>query len=302
MELKPLYDVIIIGGSYAGLSAAMALGRSLKNTLIIDNGIPCNRQTPHSHNFITQDGEKPKVIAERAREQVAQYKSIEFLNAKAIKGKKLEGKFEIQTEEGDKIFAKKLIFATGIKDLLPEIKGFTACWGISVIHCPYCHGYEFKGKKTAIMIDNEKAFHIAQLVNNLTDKITILTSGKTYFSDVQLQKLKDHHIDIIDKEVLEIVHHLGNVNAVTFTDGSQVPFDAIYASVPFIQHSQIPQELGCELNEQGYIKTDSFQMTNIEGVFACGDNTSPMRSVANAVAAGNLTGAMVNYILTEENF
>lgn len=302
MELKPLYDVIIIGGSYAGLSAAMALGRSLKNTLIIDNGIPCNRQTPHSHNFITQDGEKPKVIAERAREQVAQYKSIEFLNAKAIKGKKLEGKFEIQTEEGDKIFAKKLIFATGIKDLLPEIKGFTACWGISVIHCPYCHGYEFKGKKTAIMIDNEKAFHIAQLVNNLTDNITILTSGKKYFSDVQLQKLKDHHIDIIDKEVLEIVHHLGNVNAVTFTDGSQVPFDAIYASVPFIQHSQIPQELGCELNEQGYIKTDSFQMTNIEGVFACGDNTSPMRSVANAVAAGNLTGAMVNYILTEENF
>ncbi len=302
MELKPLYDVIIIGGSYAGLSAAMALGRSLKNTLIIDNGIPCNRQTPHSHNFITQDGEKPKVIAKRAREQVAQYKSIEFLNAKAIKGKKLEGKFEIQTEEGDKIFAKKLIFATGIKDLLPEIKGFTACWGISVIHCPYCHGYEFKGKKTAIVIDNEKAFHIAQLVNNLTDNITILTSGKTYFSDVQLQKLKDHHIDIIDKEVLEIVHHLGNINAVTFTDGSQVPFDAIYASVPFIQHSQIPQELGCELNEQGYIKTDSFQMTNIEGVFACGDNTSPMRSVANAVAAGNLTGAMVNYILTEENF
>lgn len=302
MELKPLYDVIIIGGSYAGLSAAMALGRSLKNTLIIDNGIPCNRQTPHSHNFITQDGEKPKVIAERAREQVAQYKSIEFLNAKAIKGKKLEGKFEIQTEEGDKIFAKKLIFATGIKDLLPEIKGFTACWGISVIHCPYCHGYEFKGKKTAIMFDNEKAFHIAQLVNNLTDNITILTSGKTYFSDVQLQKLKDHHIDIIDKEVLEIVHHLGNVNAVTFTDGSQVLFDAIYASVPFIQHSQIPQELGCELNDQGYIKTDSFQMTNIEGVFACGDNTSPMRSVANAVAAGNLTGAMVNYILTEENF
>lgn len=302
MELKPLYDVIIIGGSYAGLSAAMALGRSLKNTLIIDNGIPCNRQTPHSHNFITQDGEKPKVIAERAREQVAQYKSIEFLNAKAIKGKKLEGKFEIQTEEGDKLFAKKLIFATGIKDLLPEIKGFSACWGICVIHCPYCHGYEFKGKKTAIMIDNEKAFHIAQLVNNLTDNITILTSGKTYFSDVQLQKLKDHHIDIIDKEVLEIVHHLGNVKAVTFNDGSQVPFDAIYASVPFIQHSQIPQELGCELNEQEYIKTDSFQMTNIEGVFACGDNTSPMRSVANAVAAGNLTGAMVNYILTEENF
>ncbi len=302
MELKPLYDVIIIGGSYAGLSAAMALGRSLKNTLIIDNGIPCNRQTPHSHNFITQDGEKPKVIAERAREQVAQYKSIEFLNAKAIKGKKLEGKFEIQTEEGDKIFAKKLIFATGIKDLLPEIKGFTACWGISVIHCPYCHGYEFKGKKTAIMIDNEKAFHIAQLVNNLTDNITILTSGKTYFSDVQLQKLQDNHIEIIDKEVLEIVHHLGNVNAVTFTDGSQVKFDAIYASVPFIQHSQIPQELGCELNEQGYIKTDSFQMTNIEGVFACGDNTSPMRSVANAVAAGNLTGAMVNKILTEGNF
>jgi thioredoxin reductase len=111
------FDVIIIGGSYAGLSAAMALGRALRNVLIIDSGSPCNKQTPHSHNFITQDGEKPKVIADKAKAQVLKYNTVEFLNGLAVSGIKNENGFTIKTQTNAEFKAKKLVFATGVKDI-----------------------------------------------------------------------------------------------------------------------------------------------------------------------------------------
>src|SRR5690606_33256973 len=143
--------------------------------LIIDSGLPCNRQTPHSHNFITLDGEKPSAIAQKAKSQVMAYPTVQFYNGLAVYGKKTKTGYEIGTKDGQIFSAKKLLFATGIKDIMPDIEGFQECWGISVIHCPYCHGYEYRGKKTAIMANGERAFHIASLVHNLTDNVTILT-------------------------------------------------------------------------------------------------------------------------------
>lgn len=296
------FDVIIIGGSYAGLSAAMALGRSLRRVLIIDSGAPCNKQTPQSHNFITHDGEKPKVIAEKAKAQVLEYDTVKFLNAIAVKGEKSENGFTITTEKGEEFTARKLIFATGVKDIMPDIKGFAECWGISVIHCPYCHGYEYRKRKTGIMANGDRAFHITTLVNNLTDEITLLTSGKAEFNAEQIGKLKKHEIAIIETEVVEIEHKDGHIKTVVFKDGSKTNFDAVYAAIPFRQHSDIPESIGCELNENGYIKVDEFYKTNVAGVYACGDNTTMMRSVAFAVYAGNVTGAMVNSELCGEQF
>jgi len=296
------FEVIIIGGSYAGLSAAMALGRSLRNVLIIDSGLPCNRQTPHSHNFITQDGEKPAVIVEKAREQVLKYDTVKFHNDLAVSGKKTENGFSITTKTGETFTANKLIFATGVKDTMPDINGFSACWGISVIHCPYCHGYEYRRRKTGILANGERAFHVASLVNNLTDDITILTSGKANFKPEQITKLDSHRIKVIETQVSEIQHESGHVRNLVFTDGSKMSFDAIYASIPFTQHSDIPVSLGCELTEQGHIKTDMFQKTTVDGVYACGDNASMLRSVAMAVSSGNIAGAMLNNELTGERF
>ena len=144
------FDIIIIGGSYSGLSAAMALGRALRNVLVIDSGKPCNRQTPHSHNFITQDGKTPEEISTVAKAQVAQYPTIEFYQGVATAAKKEAEAFVIATQQNKSFRAKKLILAMGIKDIMPNIAGFKECWGISVIHCPYCHGYEVKHQKTGI--------------------------------------------------------------------------------------------------------------------------------------------------------
>lgn len=297
-----IFDVIIIGGSYAGLSAAMALGRSLRNVLIIDSGLPCNRQTPHSHNFLTQDNKTPKEISMLAMQQVEKYSSVKFYKGFASIGTKKADGFEIITDTKDKFRAKKLIFATGIKDIMLDIKGFAECWGISIIHCPYCHGYEYRNQDTAILANGGNAFHLASLVNNLTDKITILTTGKADFSSEQFDKLNKHHVKIIETKISEFDNKNGDIQNVVFTDNTAISFDAVYAAVPFIQHSEIPVALGCELSEHGYIKVDDFQKTTIQGIYACGDNTNMMRSIANAVYSGNLTGAVVNGELSNEEF
>lgn len=296
------FEVIIIGGSYAGLSAAMTLGRSLRKTLVIDAGNPCNRQTPHSHNFLTQDGRTPQEISDIARTQVAKYDSIQFYDGFALHGKRSAAGFEITTSSGDVFTAKKLALATGVKDLMPDINGFAECWGISVVHCPYCHGYEIRGKKTAIIANGEKASRLAALVNNLTKAVTILTSGTQNIEAEQIEKLKQHNIHIIEKEISAIEHQNGQLEKIVFKDGSSESFDCAYASIPFEQSSGIAEELGCAFTEHGHIDVDSMQKTSEEGVFACGDNSSMMRSVATAVYGGNITGAVINHELVQAHF
>ncbi|HLW31561.1 MAG TPA: NAD(P)/FAD-dependent oxidoreductase [Aequorivita sp.] len=296
------YEVIIIGGSYAGLSSAMALGRSLRRVVIIDSGKPCNIQTPYSHNFLTQDGKTPQEIYTRAKNQVRKYKTVMFFSGVAISAIKTANGFEITTDTNDKFAAGKLIFATGIKDIMPNIKGFGDCWGISVIHCPYCHGYEFKGKPTGIFANGERGFHLASLVNNLSDNVTIITNGQAEFNREQIAKLEAHEIEIIETSLAEIEHENGKIKSVIFSDGTRKKLDSLYAPVPFAQHSEIPVSLGCELSDRGYLKVNLFQETSVPGVFACGDNSNMMRSVANAVYSGNLTGAVINGKIVEEKF
>lgn len=297
-----IFDVMIIGSSYAGLSAAMSLGRSARRTIVIDSGDPCNKQTPHSHNFLTQDGKTPAEIAATARKQVEAYPTVNFLNDLAIEGRRTDAGFEISTASGQILEGKKLVLATGIKDTIPDIKGFQECWGISVIHCPYCHGYEFREQKTAIMTSEARAMHLVSLVLNLTKDLTVLTSGTPDFSGDDLEKLRRHNVQIIPGEIAEILHHNGQISHVVFKDGTRAGFDAVYAGLPFRHHTDIHASLGCALNEQGYIKIDNLNQTTIPGVFACGDSTFPLRSVANAVAMGNFTGAVVNRELAEEEF
>jgi thioredoxin reductase len=296
------YDVIIIGGSYAGLSAAMALGRSLKSTLVIDSGKPCNRQTPHSHNFLTRDGETPKEISTAARQQVEEYETVTFYNGFAASGKRIPNGFKITTQSKDSFYSPKLIFATGIKDEMPDIPGFSDCWGISVIHCPYCHGYEYRSQKTGMLANGEKACHLASLVNNLTDDLVLLTNGKSDFAPEQISILSKYNIQIEESKVAEIEHQKGSLKQVILANGNAIELDALYASILFTQHSEMPVSLGCELTEQGYIEVDDFQKTTVPGVYACGDNSSPMRSIAHAVSAGNVAGAMANMELTSERF
>jgi thioredoxin reductase len=296
------FDVIIVGGSYSGLAAAMALGRALRKVLIIDSEQPCNRQTPHSHNFITHDGKTPAEIATLAREQVKMYNTIEFFNGLATSGRKTETGFEIQVASGETFTAEKLIFATGIRDILPGIDGFEACWGISVLHCPYCHGYEMRNEKTGILGNGEFGFDFARLISNWTNDLTLFTNGHSTLTADQREKLENHHIGIVEKEIERLEHRNGYLQNIVFKDGTKSSVKAMYAPGPFEQHCTIPQSLGCELTEDGYIKVDPFQETTLNGVFACGDNAARMRTVANAVAMGTTAGITASKKIIFEEF
>lgn len=296
------YDVIIIGGSYAGLSAGMSLGRSVRNVLIIDSGEPCNRQTPHSHNFITHDGKTPKEISDLAREQVAAYDTVQFHEGSVVKVGKTDKGFETETLAGEKFYAKKLILASGVKDLMPNISGFPECWGISVLHCPYCHGYEVRNEITGILSDGDMAYDFSKLVYNLTKDLFLFTNGPSVLSEEQKHKLAENNITLVEDEVENIEHENGNIRKIIFKTGKEISLKVLYAKIPFEQNINASGDLGCELTEQGFIKVDMMQKTNVPGVFACGDNVTMMRSVANAVAQGNFAGAVVNKELTEELF
>lgn len=302
MKESPEFEVIIIGGSYAGLSAAMALGRSLRKVLIIDSGKPCNRQTPHSHNFLTQDGQTPLSISSQARKQVEAYPSIQFFEGLATDGRKTEQGFEISTHSKQRFSAKKLIFATGVRDLMPAIDGFASCWGISVIHCPYCHGYEVRGQKTGILGNGEYGWEFSKMIHHWTKDLTLYTNGPSGLSTEQKEALHKHNIPIIEKEIDRLHHNQGRVESIVFKDGSQSPLSALYARAAFEQHCDIPQKLGCELDENGYIKVGYMPTTSVPGVYACGDNTTQMRAVSNAVAQGTFAGAALNKELIEEEF
>lgn len=296
------YEVIIIGGSYAGLAAAMALGRSLRKVLVIDAGKPCNRDTPHSHNFLTQDGKTPTEIASISKKQVEAYESISFVSDLAVNGKAIENGFEILTEQGSKFFGKKLIFATGIKDILPEIPGLKSCWGKSVIHCPYCHGYEVRNQATGILANGDFGFEFGKMISNWTKDLRLFTNGKSTLTEEQASLLQRKNIKIIETEIEEIIHQNGQLEKILLADGNTFTLKAMYAKPDFEQSTSIIASLGCGLKTNGYVEVDQMQKTTVPGIYACGDNTNMFRSVAFAVSSGTMAGAACNKELIEEGF
>ncbi len=296
------YEVIIIGGSFSGLSAGVALGRALRHVLIVDGGNPCNRQTPFSHNFLTHEGKTPKELNLLGRKDLYKYKTVDFVEAEVIAAKETMSGFEIMLEDKSIYAAKKLIFATGIKDLMMPIPGFQECWGISVVHCPYCHGYELKNLKTGLLANGEEGFKFAALLSCWTKDLTLFTNEKSILTNDQRNMLETHNIYINELTINEIEHKDGKIQQLIFADGTNLPIEVMYTVIPFEQHCRLPLELGCDLTDRGYIKIDGAHRTTVPGVFACGDNSSRMRTVANAVAMGNTAGQMVNRELIKDIF
>jgi len=296
------FDVIIIGGSYAGLSAGLALGRSLRKVLIVDANKPCNAQTPHSHNFLTHDGAAPAEIAGKARAEVLKYPTVNIVNEKVVSATKNNNGFIVQLANGKKFSARRIILATGMKDILPSIKGFAECWAISIIHCPYCHGYEVKGEKVALFMNGEMAFEMVKMISHWNSDLQILTNGASDFTEEQRLKLASKSIEVIEDEISEFEHENGKLMAVLFRNGKRLEFAAVYSKPKMEQHDVLFQELGCNLNENGLLETNEQYETTSKGVYAAGDCTLPYRGLSAVAASGTMAAVMLNRDLISEDF
>ncbi|MEH3111893.1 NAD(P)/FAD-dependent oxidoreductase [Pedobacter terrae] len=296
------FDVIIIGGSYAGLSAALTLGRSTRNVLIIDSGKPCNRQTPHSHNFLTHDGDRPADIARAAREEVLKYSTIRFLEGKAISAERVDGGFSVIVENVGNFTARKILLSTGLKDVLPDIKGLAACWAISAIHCPYCHGYEVKNEKIGLLMNGEHAFDMAKNLYLWNKDLVLLTNGKSQLNAEQTEKLKVKSITILEEEIVELEHQNGQLENVVFKNGERLSLKAIYVKPDVEQQVNFNEQLGFELTDLKTIKVNEQQQTTANGVYAAGDCATLFRSLSIITAAGTMAAVMINKDLILEDF
>lgn len=301
MNQKIDYEVIIVGGSYAGLSAAMALGRSLRRVLVIDSGNPCNKTTPFSHNFLGHDGMTPHEVREQAKNGLMRYQSVTYQNGLVEDVVQKDSYFEVMTD--NKTFtSKKILFATGVTDTIPNTPGFAECWGISILHCPYCHGYEVHNKKTGIIGNGDMGYELAKTISHWTNDLTLYTNGTSTLSPEEVLKLNKHNIKVVENAIESMEHENGYVKRLHFADTDPDDLEAVYTQLPFMQQCSLPEKLGCELTEKGFIHVDKCLETTIPGVFAAGDCLSLFRSIAHAVASGNKAGAIMNKCLIEEEF
>lgn len=284
-----IYDVIIIGGSYAGMSAAFPLLRARRSVLIIDGGKRRNRFASHSHGFLTQDGVAPDVIAAQAGVQLAAYPTLTWIEGNAASAKKGDEGFAVVLEDGREMAGRRLILAHGVTDTLPEIAGLAERWGQSVFHCPYCHGYELDQGKIGVIGVASMSMHQALMLPDW-GQTTFLPNGSFEPDADQLSQLQARGTTLETATIAEIT---GRAD-VRLSDGRILSFDGLFVASIVAPSNPIAGQLGCaieELPNGRQIVTDEMQQTSVPHVFACGDAARAAGSVPLAVGDGTMAGA-----------
>jgi len=296
-----MYDVIIIGGSAAGLSAALYLGRMRRKVLIFDTGTPCNRFSHASHGFLTRDGVAPAELVRIGREQLQLYTTIAFQNEAVTEIVPGSENFQVTTATNS-YTARKILLATGLRDELPPLPNVAQFWGQSVFHCPYCDGWEWRDQPLAIYGNGEHTLHVAKLVRNLTDDLVICTGDAVSFSAEDQERLAAKGIRIIETPVTGLAGVDGQLATIHFADGTQLARRALYLAPKLSQASDLAARLGCTLSEDNFVQVDATMQTTVPGVYAAGDMTKTMRQIVAAAAQGATAGGMINMALSGEDF
>jgi thioredoxin reductase len=296
-----MLDVVIVGGSAAGLSAALYLGRMRRKVVIFDTGTPCNRFSHASHGFLTRDGTPPAELLQLGREQLQPYTTISF-RAEAVTAivPQADG-FQVTIATGS-YRARKILLATGLRDELPLLSNVAQFWGQSVFHCPYCDGWEWRDQPLAVYGNGDQALHIAKLVRNLTADLAICTGEGATFSAEDRHLLAANGIRLIETPVVGLEGTGGQLATIHFADGAQIARRALYLAPKLVQQSDLAARLGCTLTEDGFVQVDASMQTSLPGVYAAGDMTKNMRQIVAAAAQGATAGGMINMVLSNEDF
>ncbi|MCC5959045.1 MAG: NAD(P)/FAD-dependent oxidoreductase [Rhodobacteraceae bacterium] len=287
-----MHDVIVIGGSYAGMAAALQLARARRKVLVIDAGQRRNRFASHSHGFLGQDGIDPARIWADARAQLEVYPTLSWVDgtASAISGRK--GQFDVLTEKGKEFSGQRVLLATGVSDQMPDIAGLQERWGVTVFHCPYCHGFELDQGQIGVIASAPMSLHQAQLLPEW-GQVTFLTNTMLTLDAAQSSDLGRRGVEIEETPILRIS---GNAD-VELRDGRCLSFAGLFIATRTNPASPLAEAAGCKLagTPMGtQIMTSESRETSIPGIFACGDVTRAPHSVSLAVGDGAWTGAQLH--------
>ena len=296
-----MFDAAIVGGSFAGLSAALQLARASRSVLIIDDGRPRNRMSSAAHGVPGWDGVPPAEILARFRADLAAYPTIGFVEDRVQDISGAIDVFLVSTRGGDRIRARRIILTHGVRDILPDVPGLADAWGRTVLHCPYCHGYEVKGRPLAVLASGPMAGHQAQMLRaDWSEDVTVLVNS---VDDLDQQALRASGIRIETRTPLRL--ESGDSIRVAFHDQSRADFAAIFTA-PQVDLAGSPADhLGVGMSEGPmgpYVRTGPMQQTDIPGVFAAGDLATPMWNVNFAVGDGARAGAACHQSLLFPDF
>lgn len=287
-----MYDVIVIGGSFAGLSAATQLARARQHVLVIDAGAPRNRFADEAHGFLGQDGRAPAAIIRDGRCQLQRYPTADILSGEAGTAAAIDGGFSIGLAGGGERRARRLILATGVADTLPAIAGMHERWGATVLHCPYCHGYEVSGLPLGVIAAHPMSAHQAMLIPDW-GPTTYFTQGEFEPEDGEREAFKARGIDVERTPVVELLGDAPALDGVRLADGRVVELAAVFTAPRTKPATPLAALLGCA-HEDGptgpYVKVDPWGATSVPGVWAAGDAATPMHNATLAAAAGVLAG------------
>lgn len=290
---RTTYDAIIIGGSYAGMAAALQLARARRRLLVIDEGVRRNRFASHSHGFLGQDGRPPGDIAAEARDQLMRYPTVTWKTGRAENATRTGEGFHIADSDGVGHRGRRLLFAVGVVDELPAIPGLKERWGRSVFHCPYCHGYELMQGRIGVVAVSGQSMHHALMLPDW-GPTTLLLNGAFEPDADQSAHLARRGVAVETSPITEIG---GDPAEVTLADGRRLPFAGLFVVPKSRIASPLAAQLGCA-TEDGplgtHIRVDAMQETSVPGVFACGDAARASGSVALAVGAGTMAGTALH--------
>jgi len=292
-EPNTMNDVIIIGGSFAGLAAALQLGRARRKVTVLDTGLPRNRFAGHSHGLLGHDHKPPLHILAEARQQLARYPTIKLVNARADSISGAIDDFSVLTGDGDSLGARRLILSFGITDQMPGVPGFAESWGTSIVPCPYCDGFEVADQHWGLVWSGPQSHQSARLFHDWTNRLTVFADGHDIPPDIQAD-LAHRNIPVVDGRIVEIAHHKGHITTVNLDTRRNVGVDILFAHPRNKPSASLHASLGLATADTPtgiVLKVDERRQTSMPGIYAAGDLTTPfLPSVTQASSQGAMAG------------
>ena len=298
------YDALVVGGSFAGLSAAMQLARARKKVCVVDAGAPRNRFAAASHGFFGQDGTPPLKMIADARAKVLAYPNVTFIEGSVASAHADgSGGFNASLEGGRQLSAGRIVLAFGVQDGFPDIAGVRERWGTSVLHCPYCHGYEFSGRQLGILLESPHPPEHAMLIAEWGSATLFLNGSNAVDDEETRARLQARGVTIEPDRVVALEGPGQELSAVRLEGGRLVPLDALFLAPRTRPGSPLAEQLGCAFDDGPFgpvIRTDAMKMTTVPGVFAAGDAAMLMHNATLASADGVMAGVSLHRSLVFE--